>query len=121
MRIAAHLSPADPHQVPQHADALDLELDNVARGELPAKVDPAAAPRRARSVDVARPDLLGGRDVGDHVAPAPVRLGGPSPPPLLAIDPAHHLEVGLRPELVRGHDAGAEGVAEALAFGRPEP
>src|SRR5882672_9718328 len=108
-------------RVAQHADALDLELDDVARGQLPAEVESAATSRRARAVDVARVDVLGGRDVGDHVAPAPPRLGGPGPPPLLPVHATHHLEVRLGPDLVRGDAAGAEGIAEVLALGRTEP
>src|SRR5205807_8489010 len=109
------------HRVAQDADGLDLQLDDVPGRELPAEVDSAAAPRRARPVDVARADLLGGRDMSDHVAPAPACPGGARPAPFLAVHPAGHPEVGLGPDLGGGDYAGAESVAEILALRGPEP
>src|SRR5438552_3902970 len=101
--------------VPQHADSLHLELDDVAALQ-PATVsmlEDAARADGARAEHVARAQLRVPRGMGDNRLPAVVHVRQVSAGPFLAVHARDHH--AARPgELVRCDDDRAEARREVL-------
>src|SRR3954463_12448881 len=108
--------------VSEDADALDLELDQVAGLEEAQLLEAAAVADRPRAEELARVQRLRARGVRDAVLELPVHVARIAAAPLLAVDARDHLEpIGIA-DLVGGHQARAHGVAvvEVLTFARTE-
>src|SRR5712691_7893404 len=95
--------------VPEHADPLDFELDDVA-GLEPAPVsvlEYAARTDRPRTDHVARQEPRVARSLFDERPPRMVHVAQIPPRPLLAVDAGHHLEPQVA-QLAGCDDDGAE-------------
>src|SRR5439155_13544244 len=110
-----------PDAVAKDADALDLELDLVARLEpaLVAVLEDAAGADGARAEDVARPELRVARGVGDDRVPGVVHVAGVPARALLPVHARDHLQAEVA-ELVRRDDDRAERGREVLPLRRAE-
>src|SRR5712691_4624858 len=113
---------ARPDRIAEHADAFDLELDDVA-GLQPA---PVAELQDAAGADGARAENVAGQEasvsgcvVRDR-APRVLHVGRGAPRALLSVHPGDH-RAGVAVELVRRDDYRAEAGREVLALGRSEP
>src|SRR5947209_13799308 len=114
------LVPNDP--VAEHADLVDLQLDNIAGREVPTLLQPAAGTYGTRAEHLARVERLALGDEGDDIGEGVVHGRARAPTPLLSVDPGHHGEGLWVAALVGGDDPGAEDVAgvEVLPLGRAE-
>src|SRR5712691_2606178 len=113
---------ARPDRIAEHADAFDLELDDVA-GLQPAPVaelQDAAGADGARAENVARQEPGVARRVLADRAPRVLHVGRGAPRALLAVHSGDH-RAGAAVELVRRDDHRAEAGREVLALGRPQP
>src|SRR5438309_8146505 len=101
------------YRVPQHTDPGDLHFDHVAGRERPH------AGGRSRSDQVSRLERHDLRDEGNKRQNGKHHVGRAAVLALLAVDPAHHLEL-VESARVHGHHAGPDG-AERVEPLRPGP
>src|SRR5918993_4080013 len=96
-------------RVPEDADALYLELDDVSLAQVAIRLDACSARGRPRAEDLARIDRLRLRGVGDHVRELVAHVPRVILAPLLTVDADAHVEV-VRVDLVGGYDARTQDV-----------
>src|SRR5919201_2071975 len=108
------------NRVPEHADSLDLELDDVARLEptSAAELEDAAGADGARPDHVAREEARVERGAADDGVPRVVHVAEIAAGELLAVHARDHLELQVA-EVVRRDDDRPQARPAILPLRRP--